>query len=94
MLGESARVWRYYNNHLLTRGPSRLRRGLVGGGAKKAIIAVFEPIEVDGAAEITKAVPRERVRPLLITSQSLLILYVKCPQGNSNPCRSLERAVS
>jgi hypothetical protein len=93
MLGESARVWRYYNNHLLTRGPSRLRRGLVGGGAKKAITAVFERIEVDRAAQTTKAVPALVARPLL-TLQPLLILYVKCPQGNSNPCRSLERAVS
>jgi hypothetical protein len=48
---------------------------------KKAITAVFERIEVDRVAEITKAVPRERVRPLLINPQSLLILYVKCPQG-------------
>ena len=61
---------------------------------KRAINAAFERIEVGLDGEIKKAVPKPWFQPLFHDLAAALSGDLKCPQGNSNPCRHLERVVS
>ena len=61
---------------------------------KRAINAAFERIEVGLDGEIKKAVPKPWFQPLFHDLAAALRGDLKCPQGNSNPCRHLERVVS
>jgi site-specific DNA recombinase len=73
----------------LIRHGSRLQQ-------RQAIMFILEHVAVDLATgEIERAQPREWFRLLLQDLDTAIGDGDKwCPQGNSNPCRSLERAVS
>ena len=60
---------------------------------KKVLGMLFESVSIDGAGTIKEVELQKWARPLFA---DLLIVNGdhKCPQGNSNPCRRLERAVS
>ncbi len=64
------------------------------GQQKRAINAVFARIEVGLDGEIKKAEPRAWFAPLFADLAATLNGDLECPQGNSNPCRHLERVVS
>lgn len=60
---------------------------------KRAISLLFSRISVDLDGRITELEPQPWAQPLFV---DLIDINGdnKCPQGNSNPCRRLERAVS
>ena len=60
---------------------------------KKMLGMLFENVSIDGEGTIKEVELRKWARPLFA---DLFIVNGdhKCPQGNSNPCRRLERAVS
>ena len=61
---------------------------------KRAINAVFHTIHVGLDGQIKKAEPRAWFAPLFADLAAAMNGGLKCPQGNSNPCRHLERVVS
>jgi DNA invertase Pin-like site-specific DNA recombinase len=60
---------------------------------KQALSLMFSRISVSLTGEITEVEPQPWVQPLFVDLVALSGDN-KCPQGNSNPCRRLERAVS
>jgi DNA invertase Pin-like site-specific DNA recombinase len=60
---------------------------------KRAMALVFDRIEVSLEGKIERVAPKEWARPLF-RDVAAMVGDHGCPQGNSNPCRRLERAVS
>ncbi len=63
------------------------------GQQKRSLSLLFSQISVDLTGTITEVQPQPWAEPLF-SDVVAVTCDNKCPQGNSNPCRRLERAVS